>query len=70
MARILPMATPFTITWLPTSVVGFKRMGFMRTSGFTPAASAWTTCARPISPPASVMKEFRAIFWLLKGATR
>ena len=42
----------------------------MRTSGARPAASACTTCARPISPPAAVMNELRAIFWLLKGATR
>ena len=45
-------------------------MGFIRTSGSTPAAWAWTTWARPISSPSLVMKEFRAIFWLLKGATR
>ena len=42
----------------------------MRVSGSIPAASACTTCARPISPPFLVMKEFSAIFWLLNGATR
>ena len=70
MARRLPWTRPFTITWLPTSVVGFRRMGFIRTSGRMPAASAWTTWARPISPPSRVIKELRAMFWLLKGATR
>ena len=38
--------------------------------GATPAASACTTCARPISSPSSVIKEFSAIFWDLNGATR
>ena len=66
---MLPCTTPLTITWLPTSVVGLRRMGFMRTSGAMPAASACTTCARPISPPAAVMKELSAMFWLLNGAT-
>ena len=41
----------------------------MSTEGSTPAASAWTTWARPISRPSLVMKELRAIFWALKGAT-
>ena len=45
-------------------------MGFMRTSGSIPAACACTTCARPISNPSRVTKLFRAMFWLLKGATR
>ena len=52
------------------SLVGFSRMGFIRTEGFTPAASACITWARPISSPSSVMTELRAIFWDLKGATR
>ena len=69
MARILPWTTPFTITWLPTSVVGFSKMGFILTSGAIPAAWACTTWARPISFPSAVMKEFSAMFWLLKGAT-
>ena len=43
-------------------------MGFIRTSGATPAASACTTWARPISKPSGVMAELRAMFWDLKGA--
>ena len=62
MALMLPRTRPFTITWLPTSVVGLRRTGFIRTSGAIPAASAWTTWARPISPPPAVIKEFRAMF--------
>ena len=67
---MLPTTCPFTITWLPESVVGFSKIGFIRTSGAIPAASACTTWARPISPPSAVMKEFSAMFWLLNGATR
>lgn len=51
------------------SLLGFKRIGFMRTEGSTPAASACITWARPISRPSLVMKLFRAMFWLLNGAT-
>ena len=64
-----PNTSPLTITWLPVSLLGFKRMGFMRTEGSTPAASACITWARPISRPSLVIKLFRAMFWLLKGAT-
>ena len=70
MARMLPRTSPFTITCEPTSVVGFSRMGFISTLGFTPAASACATWARPISSPSSVIKELSAIFWDLKGTTR
>ena len=35
------------MTWEPTSLVGLRRMGFIRTSGATPAASACITWARP-----------------------
>ena len=38
--------------------------------GAVSAASACTTWARPISSPSAVMKELRAMFWDLKGATR
>ena len=69
-AGILPCTSPLTITWEPTSVVGLSSIGFMSTEGFIPAASAWTTCALPISSPSSVMKEFSAIFCDLNGATR
>ena len=61
--------SPSTITWLPMSLVGFSRMGFMRTSGSIPAASACITWARPISRPTWVTALFRAMFWPLKGAT-
>ena len=67
---MVPQTSPLTMTWLPVSLWGFRRMGFIRASGWMPAAWAWTTWARPISSPSLVMKEFRAIFWLLKGATR
>ncbi len=67
---MVPMGLPPTITWLPTSLVGLSKMGFMRTSGAKPAASAWTACARPISNPSWVTKLFKAIFWLLNGAVR
>ena len=68
-ALICPQTSPFTMTWEPMSLVGFKRIGFISTEGSTPAASAWTTWARPISNPSRVMKELRAMFWALKGAT-
>ena len=42
----------------------------MRASGSRRQAWAWTTWARPISPPSAVMNELRAMFWGLKGATR
>src|SRR3990172_5033768 len=58
------------MTWERASASGLRRMGFMSTEGSTPAASACTTCARPISPPSAVTKEFRAMFWDLKCATR
>ncbi len=41
----------------------------MWTEGSRPAASAWATWARPISPPSTVTKELLDIFWALKGAT-
>ena len=66
---MVPMALPLTMTWDPLSLVGFSRMGFMRTSGSMPAASACTTWARPISAPLAVMNELSAMFWDLNGAT-
>ena len=53
-----------TMTWEPVSEPGLSNTGFMRTSGFMRQAAAW-----PISPPASVTKELRDMFWALKGAT-
>ena len=66
---MVPLGTPFTMTWEPVLLWGFNRMGFIRTEGAVSAASACTTWARPISSPSSVMKELSAIFWDLKGAT-
>ena len=45
---------PRTMTWLVRSPVGLSRIGFMATSGSTPAASACTPWARPISWPSAV----------------
>ena len=53
-AVITPTGRPRTITWLVRSPVGLSRMGFMATSGSTPAASACTPWARPISRPSVV----------------
>ena len=52
------------------SLVGFKRIGFISTDGSTPAASACTTCALPISSPSFVMNDFSAMFCAWNGATR
>ena len=49
-------------------MVGLSKIGFIKTDGFTPAASACTTCARPISSPSSVIYELSAIFCDLNGA--
>ena len=65
-----PCASPMMMTCEPTSLVGLSKIGFMRTSGAMPAASACTTCARPISLPSAVMNELSAIFCDLNGATR
>ena len=67
---MFPSTWPLTMTWDPTSFVGFRRMGFMAASGSMPAASACTTCARPISSPLAVIDEFNAMFCDLNGATR
>ena len=67
---MVPMARPFTMTCEPVSFVGFSKMGFMAASGGIPAASACTTCARPISAPSAVIDEFNAMFCDLNGATR
>ena len=67
---MFPMGTPLTITWEPVSLVGFSKMGFIRTLGSTPAASACMTCARPISSPSVVINELSAMFCDLNGATR
>ncbi len=68
-AVMSPRTLPLTMTWDPVSPVGLSKMGFMRTEGLMPAASACMTWARPISSPSSVIKELRAMFWDLKGAT-
>ena len=63
-------ACPMTMTWEPVSLLGLSRTGFIRTSGSMRQAWAWTTCARPISPPSRVTKELSDMFWALNGATR
>ena len=45
---------PPSTTWDRLSASGFSNTGFMSTVGSTPAASACTTCARPISWPSRV----------------
>src|SRR5512137_2826564 len=64
-----PTTVPWTITWLPRSVVGLRRIGFMSVWGAMPQAAACTACARPISPPSGVTAELSAMFWDLNGAT-
>src|SRR5215471_1942173 len=54
----------------PTSVSGFKSTGFMSVCGSTPAASACSACARPISPPSAVTAALFDMFCGLKGSTR
>src|SRR5262249_36418764 len=44
-------------------------MGFIAGSGSSPQASAWTTCARPISPPPRHGYELFDMFCALNGAT-
>ena len=44
-----------TATWLPTLLVGFRRIGFISTVGSISAASACMAWARPISRPSFVM---------------
>ena len=66
---MLPTGRPHTITWEPTSSVGFNRMGFIATSGNTLAHSACITCALPISRPSAVTNELFAMFCDLNGAT-
>ena len=51
------------------SLEGFNKIGFIKTEGLIPAASACITCALPISRPSSVIYEFKAIFCDLNGAT-
>lgn len=60
--------TPSTTTWLLVGLWGFRRTGFIRTSGETPAASAWSHWATPISPPSTTRALFD-MFCALKGAT-
>ncbi len=51
---MFPIGFPMTITWEPVSLLGLSSTGFIRTSGSMRQAWAWTTCARPISPPLRV----------------
>ena len=65
-----PAARPITTTWLVRSLVGLSSTGFIAASGSTPAATAWTHWAWPISAPSAVTDALSAMFWALNGATR
>ncbi|MGY3466322.1 hypothetical protein ACVW0I_003193 [Bradyrhizobium sp. LM6.11] len=69
-ARAVAMRFPCTITCAPTSVSGFSSTGFMSVCGSTPAASAWSAWARPISPPSTVTAALFDMFCGLNGSTR
>ncbi|CAM5432165.1 hypothetical protein STANM309S_04968 [Streptomyces tanashiensis] len=56
-------------TWLERSLPGLSSTGFIRAVGSTRAACACMACARPISAPSRVTKEFRDMFCPLNGAT-
>ncbi len=66
---MFPTGRPLTITCDPVSLEGLSSTGFIRTSGSSRQACACTTCARPISRPSAVTKEFSAMFCDLNGAT-
>ena len=68
-ADMVAKTLPWTITWDWLSPVGFNSMGFMWTDGGSPAASACSACALPISPPSCATAEFNAMFCALNGAT-
>ena len=65
-----PVARPITTTWLARSLVGLSSTGFIAASGGTPAATAWTHWAWPISAPSAVTDALSAMFCALNGATR
>ena len=54
LAERLPMGFPLSITCEFLSSVGLRSTGFISVCGGKQHASAWTTCARPISPPSMV----------------
>src|SRR5580693_9139133 len=58
------------MTCAPTSVSGFNRTGFISVCGSTPAASACSAWARPISPPSIVTAALFDMFCGLNGRTR
>ena len=60
---------PLSTTWLEPSPFGLSRIGFIAGSGSRPQASAWATCARPISPPWRHGYELFDMFCALNGAT-
>ena len=62
------MGFPFSTTCEVWSLLGFSSSGFMSVWHCSPAASACTACARPISSPSAVAYELRAMFCALKGA--
>src|SRR5215212_7452623 len=61
-------ARPSITTCDRVSASGFSRTGFIRTSGSTPAARAWSHWATPISPPSTTRALFD-MFWALNGTT-
>src|SRR5581483_3084657 len=58
------------ITCAPISLSGFSSTGFMSVWGSTPAASACSAWARPISPPSTVTAALFDMFCGLNGITR
>src|SRR6478735_7948729 len=52
------------------SVPGLSSTGFIAVVGSTRAATAWSHCARPISPPSRQTIELFDMFCALNGATR
>ncbi len=69
-ARAVAIRFPCTMTCAPISVSGFSSTGFMSVCGSTPAASAWSAWARPISPPSTVTAALFDMFCGLNGSTR
>src|SRR5258707_6690546 len=68
-ASFSPPAGPRTISWLRVSLPGLSKTGFMTASGSIRHACACAACARPISAPDLVTKEFSDMFCALNGAT-
>jgi len=67
-ASSLRSALPFRTTCARRSPSGLRSKGFMSVDGCSPAARAWSACARPISPPPGQAAALFDIFCGLKGA--